>query len=463
MSPKESRNNLLPVEHELRERVRWFVRLRWLAGVSVLATGGFLRWGLGWPLSLGVEVVGLGVILYNLLFHGWLHRLEPLPHRPSVWLLLANLQISVDYIALVVLFHFTGGLFSPLLPFAAFHIVIASLLLRRRDVFLQAALVISLVGLLGWAEAKDWLPAETLGGRLARPAEGPPERALLTFLGFSALVLITAYLASTLGYALRWREQQLLKMQRDLQEAYQRLEAMDRAKSHFTLMVTHELRSPVAALQSLLEVLRQGYAGELPRQARELVERAARRTDTLVELVNQLLDLAKERVELTPERSQPIPVEHLFRQMEEAYRSPAEAQGVRFLVEYPSTPLAVRGEPDELNKMLSNLVGNAVKYTLSGGQVSLRAWRERDEVVLEVRDTGIGIPEEEQPRLFTEFFRASNAKRVVEQGTGLGLAIVQRIVNAHRGRIRFASKEGQGTTFWVSLPSSLPSPVPEEE
>lgn len=451
MESLETRNGLLPVERELCDRVRWFVQLRWIAGVTVLATGGALRWGLGWQVPLAVEAVGLSALLYNVLFWWSIRRFEPGTTPQTAWSHLANSQVSADLIALTALIHLTGGLYSPLLAFAVFHIMIASLLLRRRDVFLQAGLAIVLVGLMVEAEWNGWLSTETLGGRLPDTAASRPAGLLLPFLGFVALLTIAAYLASTIRYALRDREQQVAQVQEDLRQAYKRLEELDRAKTHFALMVTHELRSPVAAVQSLLEILRRGYAGELPEQAQQMVERAVQRATLLAELVHQLLDLAREKAELTLERAQPVPVESLLRQVEDAYRPQAEVKGVRFLVEVPDEPLSVQGDPDELGKLFSNLVSNAVKYTPNGGQTSLRAWQEDGRVVMEVRDTGIGIPQGEQDRLFTEFFRASNAKRVAEHGTGLGLAIVKRIVDHHGGDIRFSSEEGKGTTFWVSL------------
>jgi len=454
MESPEARNGLLPVERELCDRVRWFVRLRWIAGIAVLASGAALRWGLGWQVSLAVEAVGLFVLLYNVLFQRHIGRLKPETTPQTAWSHLANCQVSADLIALTALIHLTGGLYSPLLAFAVFHIMIASLLLRRRDVFLQAGLAIVLVGLMVEAEWHGWLPTETLGGRLPDTAAARPAGLLLPFMGFVALLTIAASLASTIGYALRDREQQVAQVQENLRQAYQRLEELDRAKTHFALMVTHELRSPVAAMQSLLETVRQGYAGELPEQAQRMIERAAQRATLLAELVHQLLDLAREKAALTPERTQPVSVASLLRQVEDAYRPQAEVKGVRFLVEVPEESLSVQGDPDELGKLFSNLVSNAVKYTPHGGQTSLRAWQENGWVVMEIRDTGIGIPQSEQHRLFTEFFRASNAKRVVEHGTGLGLAIVKRIVDHHSGDIRFTSEEGKGTTFWVYLPET---------
>ncbi|HEY3324498.1 MAG TPA: HAMP domain-containing sensor histidine kinase [Planctomycetota bacterium] len=447
----ELESGLLPVERELSERVSWFVRLRWAAGLSVLATAIVLRYGLQWPLSFYAEVIGLCVLLYNVPFWLLLRKYPALARRAASHL--ANLQINIDLIALTALLHFTGGCFSPLLPFAVFHIMIASLLLRRRDVFLQAALAIVLFGALCWAEWHQWLAAENLGA-LPIAAQLKPAGIVLVFLGFAALLVITASLASTLGHHLRRLEDKDAKAHIELEHAHRKLEDADRAKSKFTLMVTHELRSPLSAVQSLLEVLRQGYSGEMPPSIREMIGRIADRVDILLELVNQLLDLARDKVDLAPQRQQDVRIDYLFRQMEEAYRAQAEAKGLKLVIGPLDEELAVRGNADELVKVCSNLVSNAVKYTPAGGQASMRASRDGANVVLEFSDTGIGIPKSEQERLFTEFFRATNAKLVAVHGTGLGLAIVKRVVEAHGGTLRFSSEEGRGTSFWISLPLS---------
>ncbi|MDW8368233.1 MAG: HAMP domain-containing sensor histidine kinase [Abditibacteriales bacterium] len=451
MESPEAKDGLLPVERELDERVRWFVQLRWVAGGTVLALGNLLRYGLGWQVPLAVEGIGLGVLLYNAVFWWLVRRLEPQPAHQVAWSHVANLQINADLIALTALIYFTGGLHSPLLSFAVFHIMIASFLLRRCDVFLQAGLAMALVGAMSWATWREWLPNETLGGRIPSAAATHPTGFLLALLGFAALLTIGAYLASTIGSTLRQREWQVAQAQAALQNAYNQLEKLDEAKTRFTLMVTHEIRSPVAAVQTLLTVLRAGYAGNLPEQAQRLIERASQRADTLVELVNQLLDLARDRANLTPLRREKVLIASLLQQVEEAYRPHAEAKGIELSVALPAEPLTVQGDTDELGKLFSNLLSNAVKYTPPGGKVSLKTWQENGRVTVEVRDTGIGIPAAEQEHLFTEFFRASNAKRVAEHGTGLGLAIVKRIVDAHGGDIRFVSEEGKGTTFWVSL------------
>jgi signal transduction histidine kinase len=130
----------------------------------------------------------------------------------------------------------------------------------------------------------------------------------------------------------------------------------------------------------------------------------------------------------------------------------ARDKALEFNAEIPEEPLVLAGFEDALERALVNLVSNAVKYTPPGGRVTVKAWLEEAEIRLEVSDTGIGIPEEALPRIFTEFYRARNAKAMEEDGTGLGLVIAREAVERHGGQIMVRSAVGRGSTFAVSLP-----------
>ncbi|MDY0059366.1 MAG: HAMP domain-containing sensor histidine kinase [Myxococcota bacterium] len=455
MDGQLSRTHLLPLDLELEDRVVWFTRLRWLAALTVLLGGSGFRLLLGWPLSYGVEAVGLVLLGYNLLL-GLVILQLPRPTTPRrTWIRLARTQITLDLLLLAVLVHYTGGPFSPLLPFTIIHVMLAAILLRRREVLIWGGLAILLTAMLFALDRSGLFLPQTLGGRLPDPTRVELSTLLVVFSGTTLLLVCVAWLASALGGGVRLREKQLLQVQGELQEAIRGLEELSRAKANYTKMVTHELRSPAGALFSLLEVVRQGLAGELPPKAQELLDRAARRAALLVELVNQLLDLARDRAVLDPARTAPVSLTALLHGVEEAYGPPAALKGVTLQVPPPAADLVVRGDAAELEKLFSNLVSNAVKYTLPGGQVTVSCQAEGEQVVCEVTDSGIGIPLAEQDRLFSEFFRASNARQQQEEhGTGLGLAIVKRIVEAHQGRVSFRSQPGEGTSFRVELPAA---------
>jgi len=234
--------------------------------------------------------------------------------------------------------------------------------------------------------------------------------------------------------------------------AYQALEMADRAKSDFVRMVTHELRSPLSAVQSMLRIMEQGYVGPMTSKQQDLVQRSQRRISFLLALVKDLLELAAGKMEQLRGEKKEVVLSEIITRIAELVQTSAEEKGLKLKVEVIDEPLILVGVEDGLERVFMNLVSNAVKYTPSGGSVAVRAWTEDDQIKAEVADTGIGIPEEALPRVFDEFYRAKNAKAVEMEGTGLGLAIAQDVVRRHGGQISVESVVGEGSTFYVTLP-----------
>jgi signal transduction histidine kinase len=235
-------------------------------------------------------------------------------------------------------------------------------------------------------------------------------------------------------------------------QAYQLLENLDREKSQFVRIVTHELRSPVQVTSSLLNVLERGYVGQLNEKQADLVDRAHRRIRFLQTLIDDLLDLAAGKAEVlaTAERGL-VPLNDVLEEVYTRYESAAQDKGLALRCQCPGEGLNVWGDRSELDRIMNNLVSNAVKYTETG-EVRVQAERTDGFVRVVIADTGIGIPKDALPQLFEEFFRAKNAKALQETGTGLGLSIVKDLVERYDGNIEVDSVEGQGTTFTLTLP-----------
>lgn len=235
-------------------------------------------------------------------------------------------------------------------------------------------------------------------------------------------------------------------------QAYQMLKDLDKNKSQFVRIVTHELRSPVQVTTSLLNVLSRSYVGDLNEKQAELVDRAKRRLQFLQTLIGDLLDLAAGKAEvMTTTARGLVALNEVIQEMQARFEAPAHDKGLVLQVEYPDEKLNVWGDRQELDRMLSNLVSNAVKYT-QAGEVQLSLAKDDSYARIVVADTGIGIPEEALPHLFDEFFRARNAKELQEAGTGLGMAITKDLIERYNGQIEVHSAEGQGTTFVIKLP-----------
>jgi signal transduction histidine kinase len=244
--------------------------------------------------------------------------------------------------------------------------------------------------------------------------------------------------------------------------------ATERMKDQFVSLISHELRTPLSSILGYLELVLDDEEGTLSDEQRQFLGTVERNAHRLQRLVGDLLFTAQ--VEAGRFTLQPGDVDlgALVRAAEETARVTAAAGGVTVVVDVPDGELVVPGDAVRLGQACDNLVSNAVKFTPSGGTVtlSLRAgWRLPDGTVadgevpgaepvarLAVSDTGIGIPAGEQAELFTRFFRASTARRNAVPGVGLGLTITRAITTAHNGTLDVVSAEGRGTTFTLTLP-----------
>jgi len=202
---------------------------------------------------------------------------------------------------------------------------------------------------------------------------------------------------------------------------------------------------------SILEVVRDGYLGPVNDDQNEYLRRLDRRARTMLALVNELMALSRNRQRRDADVAATEPA-MLARRVQRTFQEKAAEKRITFQVSLPPDLPEVRGRLETVEQLLENLVSNAIKYTPAEGSVEVRFARANGTVRIEVSDTGIGIPAADRPRLFTEFFRAENAKAMDEIGTGLGLAIVKEIVDQLGGRIFLESEEGVGTIFVVHLP-----------
>jgi signal transduction histidine kinase len=224
-------------------------------------------------------------------------------------------------------------------------------------------------------------------------------------------------------------------------------------KQKFIRTMVHELKSPLGSIKGLLEVVTDKSLGDELDAYLPMIDRADHRIDNLVELIRDLLTLA--RSEQAPEGEEPelVPVAPVLDEVVELARERGAQRDIAVSTELaPGLPPALI-RPDDLQLLLSNLVGNAVKYNRDGGTVTVRGVVDDGWLRLDVADTGIGIREENLARLWDEFFREKRAETRELEGNGLGLSIVKRLVERAGGRLEATSVEGEGSTFSVLLPA----------
>jgi PAS domain S-box-containing protein len=242
----------------------------------------------------------------------------------------------------------------------------------------------------------------------------------------------------------------------------ERLLELDRLKDEFIALVSHELRTPLTSIRGYTELLIDETAGKLTDDQRQFLAVVDRNSNRLLNLVGDLLFLAQIDAGKLVLDVGALDLASLASEAVETARPTAEDKGVTLTLATGPVPL-LAGDRSRIGQLLDNLVSNAVKFTGSGGRVDVRVRSLKKRAVLEVRDSGIGIPAAEQQFLFQRFFRTSTATQQAIQGTGLGLAISKAIVEAHGGEISVESREGMGTTFRVTLPLHQPASQPRSE
>jgi len=233
--------------------------------------------------------------------------------------------------------------------------------------------------------------------------------------------------------------------------SHQLLRDSELVVQRFVATLSHELRSPLTSIGGFLELLLAGTAGELSEHQRSYLEIAERNTRRLRALVEDLLTLSALRPP-EPRDLEPLAVDEWLRYGAAELELAAAGSGVRLQVTPVDQPLVVEGVPEQLDQVVRNLLGNAIKFSPDGGAVSVAARAVPEGVELEVADSGIGIAGADLPCVFDRFFRGATATGARIPGTGLGLAIVREIVVAHGGRVWADSVEGRGSRFHVVLP-----------
>ena len=250
------------------------------------------------------------------------------------------------------------------------------------------------------------------------------------------------------------RQELLLREQSaraELEKFTDRLREANEAKDNFLATLAHELRNPLAPIRNALQIMRLGGSNAATiGQARELMERQIQQ---MVRLIDDLLDvsrISRGKIELRKER---VELAEIVQTALETTRPLVEAASHQLIVELPQEPLHLEADPIRLAQVLANLMNNSAKYTDEGGHIRLTAQREHDEVVVRVRDNGIGIPADMLPRVFDMFTQVNRSLGRSQGGLGIGLTLVQSLVHMHGGSVQvFSDGPGQGSEFVVRLP-----------
>ncbi|MBI2958338.1 MAG: cyclic nucleotide-binding domain-containing protein [Chloroflexi bacterium] len=261
-------------------------------------------------------------------------------------------------------------------------------------------------------------------------------------LGIAGAELRTLFAANpSMGYRVQGRTISLVRS---------RLAHARDTLANILTVVSHDLRAPVHAVQSYHQVMLGGYAGPLTQQQKDMLTRSADRLNGLLGLIDDLLDIS--RIDSSDLEKTPQSLARIIESSTENVRPQAAEKRIELTIDSPADLPEVMAHPGRMQQLVTNLVSNAVKFTPAGGRICIRARAGGDKIRVEVMDTGPGIPPEDLPKVFDEFYRGQNA---IPGGIGLGLSIAKKIIEAHNGRIWVESpypESTRGAKFTFTLP-----------
>lgn len=243
----------------------------------------------------------------------------------------------------------------------------------------------------------------------------------------------------------------MLNLQRSLEEHVKKLEELDRLKSDFLSTVSHELRTPLAIMREGISLCLDGVAGEITEAQKDLLTDTLENNERLTRLITDLLDISKIEAGKVKLWKSSVDLRELVEKIAHSFENQAAEKKIRLKMVLPEEPLKIYADGDKITQIFNNLVSNAIRYTEADGEITILVEEGEDEVNCSVSDTGIGIAEENIPKLFSKFEQFGRVEGPGYKGTGLGLAIVKGLVEKHEGRVGVESKLGKGTTFWFTL------------
>lgn len=237
----------------------------------------------------------------------------------------------------------------------------------------------------------------------------------------------------------------------ELIKSLREIEKLSKLKSDFVSRVSHELRTPLTSIKGYSSLLVAGKFGHLPEEAKTRLKKIDENVDKLVEMVNTLLDITKIEAKKIETKFAKYNLVSIIKETVDLFVPQSQEKRIQLITETPQE-MPVFVDKSLIERVFINLINNAIKFTPEEGKITIGCQKEKDKVLVFVRDSGYGMTKEEQEKVFEEFFRADNPINRKEKGTGLGLSLVKRIIEIHNGNIWVDSLKNKGTTFYFTLP-----------
>jgi signal transduction histidine kinase len=438
----------------LRGRNLWFIKLRYIAVAMLLLVLFFSEFVLSIRFSPAqyeaILIITAIILLYNILLHFIRKFVVPKADRFNP-IHLSFIQMLLDITALFLLVYFTGSIESPMFLLFVFHMIIGSLILPGIIVYFIAACIVVVFTTIVILEYNGILYHHFVSGFLTYPVYSDFNYIISFTVFFAFLIFVSVLLTNKIARQLYSNEQKLV-------ESIEKLNKAEEEKQKYIIGVVHELKSPIAAVQSYIEMILQKYLGPLNEKVEMKLSAARERADEAIEMINNILKISRLRL-MSEISMESIDVKEIVCSTLEKQKAGIEAKKITVkMTDDRLLRTPVRGDKFLLEMAVSNIISNAVKYVNTNGLIDISISEIEDGICLDISDNGVGIPLKDQENIFRDFYRASNIKNKGYEGVGLGLSIVKQIIERHGGKItvespgRIGNHETPGSGFVIFLP-----------
>ena len=438
----------------IKKRNLWFIKLRYGAVVLLslfLISSDFM---LGVKFSnqqvFALTAINLSILLYNISFHIYRRKLKTIPGQFNP-LHFSLLQMILDLCALYLLVYFTGTIESPLYMLFIFHMIIGSLILPGSVIYSLAVLIIAAFSSLVILEYSGIIFHHTLTGFLAYPIYSDLNYCIAFCVIFAFSIIVSVLLANKIAH-------QLYRMEQELVESLKKINEAERDKQKYIISVIHEIKSPLAAVHSYLEIVLDKIIGPLNEKVEEKLRRAKSRSVEAFGLIDNILKISKLRL-LDDIKKEDVKIDEVIGSLVEKFNDSIKNKNIKIdIIDSRESMKILKADTFLIQMIFSNIIGNAIKYIGEEGKIIITLNDDDNMVEINVSDNGIGIPDSDKEKIFDDFYRASNIKSLGYEGAGLGLSAVKQIVNRHNGKIAVESpsdigtKEKPGSSFKIILP-----------
>ncbi len=439
----------------IKNRNLWFIKIRYGAVFMLFVIYATASYVMKLEFSRDQNIVIIGLLIFILVYNFVLSYLRKfLSSQPEKFnpLHFSLLQMILDLFALMLLVYFSGSIETPLYMLFIFHMIIGSLILPKNVIYTIATVVVTVFTLIVIGEYNSVIPHHHLVGFFNSEQKENFNFIVATLGIFIFTIYTTVLITNRIASRLYKREQ-------ELKETLDKLNEAEKIKQKYMMGIVHEIKTPIVAAQSIIEVITRGYYGNIEQKIEEKLNRIKLRTDEALTLINNILRISKLKLfdEIYKEK---IEVLKILNNVIEQHKESIKRKNLNLKINnYIKENTLVEADKTLLTLVFSNVLGNAIKYSVANREIEIITKYNLTNVVVEFNDMGIGIPEEDLKNIFNQFYRASNISVGKYEGSGLGLTLVKEILERFNGTIEIKSpsllgdEEFPGTSVKIILPT----------